>query len=334
MQRRGSDRPGESKTRAAGPGKPLTRAAGRRRAGRVPPGTASKFVGAEHPRGYDIYNMERIRMDRKFSVEKDASYDNDGQPVNKKACIDSADSGGQPVRADEPPLGSRRGKLARRLSGERQMSEAMIVSAFLAFSGGFQDAYTYIVRDHVFANAQTGNIVLMSTHFLAREWGAGIRYLFPVLSFAAGVLCAEQLESHQKNAFRVHWRQAIVLLEILILACVSFIPQQYNTLANMMVSFSCAMQVQAFRKVAGNPYASTMCIGNLQKGTAALSAFLRTKQNAALRRSLYYFGVILIFAIGAGVGGNLSALFGGRIILVSAAVLGAAYLLMELEKYK
>ena len=85
-------------------------------------------------------------MDRKSSVEKDASYDNDGQPVNKKACIDSADSGGQPVRADEPPLGSRRGKLARRLSGERQMSEAMIVSAFLAFSGGFQDAYTYIVR--------------------------------------------------------------------------------------------------------------------------------------------------------------------------------------------
>ena len=44
--------------------------------------------------------------------------------------------------------------------------------------------------------------------------------------------------------------------------------------------------------------------------------------------------MILIFAIGAGVGGNLSALFGGRIILVSAAVLGAAYLLMELEKYK
>ena len=99
------------------------------------------------------------------------------------------------------------------------------------------------------------------------------------------------------------------MLEILILACVSFIPQQFNTLANMMVSFSCAMQVQAFRKVAGNPYASTMCIGNLQKGTAALSAFLRTKQNAA-------------------------PLFGGRIILVSAAVLGAAYLLMELEKYK
>lgn len=299
-------------------------------------------------------------MDKKFSVENDASYDNSGKPVTKKACIDSADSGRQPVpmdasprsgrqpvsmdvsprsgrqpaQGDEPPRGSRRGSLARRLSGGRQMSEAMIVSAFLAFSGGFQDAYTYIVRDHVFANAQTGNIVLMSTHFLAREWGAGIRYLFPVLSFAAGVLCAEQLESRRKNAFRVHWRQAVVLLEILILACVSFIPQQFNTLANMLVSFSCAMQVQAFRKVAGNPYASTMCIGNLQKGTAALSAFLRTKQNAALRRSLYYFGVILIFAIGAGVGGNLSALFGGRIILVSAAVLGAAYLLMELEKYK
>lgn len=43
------------------------------------------------------------------------------------------------------------------------MSESLILNLLLAFSGGFQDAYTYIVRDNVFANAQTGNIVLMST---------------------------------------------------------------------------------------------------------------------------------------------------------------------------
>lgn len=43
-----------------------------------------------------------------------------------------------------------------------QRSESFTLSSLLSFSGGLQDAYTYNVRDEVFANAQTGNIVLMS----------------------------------------------------------------------------------------------------------------------------------------------------------------------------
>ena len=39
-------------------------------------------------------------------------------------------------------------------------SDAWRVAAFLALSGGFQDAYSFLARGHVFANAQTGNIVL------------------------------------------------------------------------------------------------------------------------------------------------------------------------------
>ena len=56
---------------------------------------------------------------------------------------------------------------------EIQMSEAFLNSAFLALSGGFQDAYTYNARNEVFCNAQTGNVVLMSQHFMAGELMAG-----------------------------------------------------------------------------------------------------------------------------------------------------------------
>ena len=55
-----------------------------------------------------------------------------------------------------------------------QMSEAFITSVFLALSGGFQDAYTYFTRDEVFSNAQTGNVVLMSQHFMLGEWQSGL----------------------------------------------------------------------------------------------------------------------------------------------------------------
>ena len=40
-------------------------------------------------------------------------------------------------------------------------SDTWCVVAFLALSGGFQDAYSFLARGHVFANAQTGNIVLL-----------------------------------------------------------------------------------------------------------------------------------------------------------------------------
>ena len=36
----------------------------------------------------------------------------------------------------------------------RQTSETFLLSAILALSGGFQDAYTYNARDEVFSNAQ------------------------------------------------------------------------------------------------------------------------------------------------------------------------------------
>ena len=54
----------------------------------------------------------------------------------------------------------------KKLASDVQMSEAFITSIFLALSGGFQDAYTYFTRDEVFSNAQTGNVVLMSTNLM------------------------------------------------------------------------------------------------------------------------------------------------------------------------
>ena len=63
-----------------------------------------------------------------------------------------------------------------------QSSESFLVSAILAVSGGFQDAYTYNTREQVFSNAQTGNVVLMSQHFMMQEWLSGLHYLVPLVA--------------------------------------------------------------------------------------------------------------------------------------------------------
>jgi len=158
-----------------------------------------------------------------------------------------------------------------------QTSETFMLSAILALSGGFQDAYTYNVRNEVFSNAQTGNIVLMSQHLMMGDWMKGLSYLFPVLAFALGVLVAERIGHRYKGARRIHWRQIVVAIEIVILFIVGFIPEKYNMVATMLVSFTCSMQVQSFRKVNGYGYASTMCIGNLRSGTESLSIYLRDR---------------------------------------------------------
>ena len=215
-----------------------------------------------------------------------------------------------------------------------QMSESFLNSAVLAVSGGFQDAYTYFTRDKVFSNAQTGNVVLMSQEFMAGNFIGGIKYLLPFLAFGLGVLVTEQINARYKMAKRIHWRQLIILIEIAILAIVGFIPHSLNMPATVLVSFSCAMQVQAFRKVNGFAYASTMCIGNLRSGTDALSAFLREKRKEPLIKAFHYYGIIFFFAVGAGIGGNLSVAWGIHTIWVSCILLLISMVFMWYEKYR
>ena len=153
-----------------------------------------------------------------------------------------------------------------------QMSDSMLTAFFIILSGGLQDAYTYCCRGKVFANAQTGNIVL--------------------------------------------------------LAAVGFLPETLNTTANAVVSFVCAMQVQTFRKVRGHAYASTMCIGNMRSGTEALCAYFHTKDKEILRKALTYFGVVLLFALGAGIGSIATVHWGVGTIWLSCGLLTVSFLIM------
>ena len=198
-----------------------------------------------------------------------------------------------------------------------QMSESFLTAGLLSLSGGLQDAYTYLARGEVFANAQTGNIVLMSVRLFEGAWAQALRYLVPLTAFFLGVLAAELLHLRYKKMERFHWRQLVLLGEILLLAAVGFFPGSWNLLANSVVSFACAMQVQAFRKVDGYAFASTMCIGNLRSGTESLCAWWKYGAPQARKKAGRYFGVIgLLPRLGLGT------------IWISCALLTAAFVVM------
>ena len=82
--------------------------------------------------------------------------------------------------------------------------EMLRVGLCLAFTGGFLDAYTYLLRGGVFANAQTGNMVLMAL-YAARRDGRAFYYLLPrsvpdaVVNVTVSFICSLQVNSFRRT---------------------------------------------------------------------------------------------------------------------------------------
>ena len=215
-----------------------------------------------------------------------------------------------------------------------QMSDHFRTALFIILSGGFQDAYTYISRGGVFANAQTGNIVLMSTAMFDGDASRIFKYLIPVVSFILGIATAEVVHMHFKHYEKIHWRQIILFSEIILLFAVGFLPHRVDYLANALVSYVCALQVQTFHKVRGHAYASTMCIGNMRSGTEALHAYFHTHDKGALKKSLTYFSVIIIFFLGAALGSVFTKQLETIAVFFCCALLLISFLMMFSKKSK
>jgi uncharacterized membrane protein YoaK (UPF0700 family) len=212
--------------------------------------------------------------------------------------------------------------------GEKQMSETFLVGALLAVVGGFLDAYTYLQRGGVFANAQTGNIVLFGIKIAEGKVWESIFYLIPILSFFLGIVVSEHIKETSQNRFKLHWRQITIVFEILVLLSIVFMPYEGNMIANTLVAFACSLQVQSFRKINGNAYATTMCTGNLRSAAESLYVYKKTKNKEKLLVSLQYYGIIAFFIVGACLGTVLVRFFADDTILFACAMLALVFFLL------
>lgn len=213
------------------------------------------------------------------------------------------------------------------MNSSKQYSESLRVGILLAITGGFLDAYTYLCRGNVFANAQTGNMVMLGISFIEGNIGYIVKYIIPILAFAIGVFLAELIRSKLSESNKIHWRQAVLVIEIVLLIVVAFIP--YNYIANTIISLICAMQVEAFRKFHGNAYATTMCTGNLRSGTEKLVIFIRNKDKKHLKIAFQYYFVIFIFCLGAVIGGIITLKMGMRSVLIAIIPLILSLIIMD-----
>lgn len=106
--------------------------------------------------------------------------------------------------------------------GESGFEISIFSYVLLTLTGGFLDAYTYIMRGGVFANAQTGNLVLTGISIAKGE--VAVVYILPVLSFVVGILVSHFIKDRIKN--KNIWLSVVLAAEIAALAVIGFIPAE------------------------------------------------------------------------------------------------------------
>lgn len=202
-------------------------------------------------------------------------------------------------------------------------SEALLFSTLLTVIGGFFESYSYVARDHVFANGQTGNMAKLGMNLAAGDFAGAFKYLIPIVCFALGVYLAEMVKTFFERHHLMHWKQAILLIEILLTVITALVPSEYNTAANVLIGVLCGLQMEAFRRLKTYSYTSTMCTGNLRSATEAFYHCFALRQPAEGSKALHYYGIIAIFILSSALGGVATGYWGNYAILLCVLPLSA-----------
>lgn len=193
----------------------------------------------------------------------------------------------------------------------RRKGQSLFIGALLAAIGGFLDGFVYVGHGHVFANAMTGNVVLLGIDLFSRSWGSSFQHLPPVLAFIVGVFISEGIRVGMKNDATKAYNTAL-MIEIIVLLLLSFFPKNTNDLFfAATIAFSSAVQVQAFRRVDGKSFNSTFITGNLRKLSEAIFLWIFGRRGNDRNTSIVvdFSTIIIAFLLGA-IAGAMSVALG------------------------
>lgn len=212
-------------------------------------------------------------------------------------------------------------------------SNSVRLGVLLAIVGGFLDAYTFISRDGVFANAQTGNVVLLAVKAANEDWVGALLYIPPILAFILGVLLSEIVKIPYIREILYSYRRSILILECLVLIFVGFLPKNVpNLVVTVCISFVSSLQISTFNMLDKWAYNSTMTTGNLRTAThAAYVAFIKHDQEAK-EKFLKFSIIILSFIFGAFLGTFTTTHLGNTSIWGAAGILVIALILYHKDK--
>jgi uncharacterized membrane protein YoaK (UPF0700 family) len=203
----------------------------------------------------------------------------------------------------------------------RTRNETLAIGVLLTAVGGFLDAYTF-VGHAVFANAQTGNIVVFGVETASRHWHAALLRLIPIAAFMVGVVATETLARPSvRSQVRRPLRVALGA-EIVILAAVASLPDDAPALlVTVPVAFAASIQWSSSRMLVDAPYSTLLATGNLRTATAATYQWIMDHDPSARRHAGNFGAVVVAFVAGAIIGAICTNNLGPPAVAIAAGVL-------------
>ncbi|HEX8809737.1 MAG TPA: YoaK family protein [Xanthobacteraceae bacterium] len=209
------------------------------------------------------------------------------------------------------------------LTSGRQRLSALAASALAATAGGAMDAWVYLAHGHVFANAQTGNVVLMSIALADGDIASAATHLPSLLAFVTGVLVS-RLSGHLLKRSRLNSRNVRLGL-----ACVMLVALGLSTylmsdrVVTACVGFIAGVMMTSLSHIGTWSFNTGMITGNLLAGVSALAKALTGSAEEWPHATAM---VVLCFAFfaGAAAGAWLTPRLGGTTLLPVAVLIAAA----------
>jgi uncharacterized membrane protein YoaK (UPF0700 family) len=212
-------------------------------------------------------------------------------------------------------------------------STTLRFAVLLTLTNGFLDAYTYITRGGVFANVQTGNVILFAIEMRHRHWGNSLDHLWPILAFLVGVLLSAHINSGRIEKVVSHPLRWTMGLQALAFAVVGFVPTSVpNSFVTIPISFLAAMQFTLFRSIGDLIYVAVATTGNLMRFVEAGYALIVEKDTSSRQAFRVYGTLIGTFASGAVIGAFTSEGWGIRAVWVPAACLAVTLVLFIVDE--
>jgi uncharacterized membrane protein YoaK (UPF0700 family) len=206
---------------------------------------------------------------------------------------------------------------------------AVLVTA----ASGFLDVYTFLARGGVFANVQTGNVVLFFIDLSESRFSACLGHVWPIIAFLLGVTVATHVKSGKLDhliRYPLRWTMGV---HVLLLAIIGFVPESVpNIYVTVPIAFMGAMQLELFRSVGDLNYMVVATTGNLMRMVDTAYSMVTTKSESSRHAFRTYRNVTLSFSLGAAAGAFATQWLQIHAIWLAAAFLGVTLVFFVLDE--
>lgn len=177
-----------------------------------------------------------------------------------------------------------------------------ILTIIAAFLMGFIDAYTFIEQNHVFASAQTGNMVTFGVKLFTGQWRQAGTNLIVFFGFAIGAFLGEIFLARFSRLGLRKYRVFLYVQAVLLLLLAIYQLHIGTRVIVFLLGVLSGYELTMFRKIRTTPVNNGIMTGNARNAVNSVYRIVFEKDPQAKKDFINLLIGILMFVLGVGTG--------------------------------